>query len=436
MSHDVISQFRVSGNRQSVQIAGDISYCVRLMADDFFAGLPKLPSKRCLDLLHIAAGAYAVDRLVRRTRYPHEESSVRTFDLVCAVHDLEFWSQSPISLIISNVLQFLTDEDWRVSFEPISPRAHENGYQHPLVLPKHYQPTRVALYSGGLDSAAGLANRLIEATHRYVLVTVGHQSWLRKKAGEQLGTLQSALGTAPLLHSTVVTALKGGGKIRMRDQEGAQRTRSLLFASCAIAVATAFEIDEIEIFENGVGSINFPLMTGMLTGGLATRGSHPTFLQQMSALASAINQSSIRFALPFAMMTKAQMLAPLRGQGLALWAQRSRSCVHSSWRIAGKSHCGVCPACIERRQAFAVADVCESDCYSTDLFSEPPQPGANADYFRLYRDEAHAWLADDPRPRRRMEAHLRITGIPSDQHAQIAALHTRHCREVSAVYGR
>jgi 7-cyano-7-deazaguanine synthase in queuosine biosynthesis len=436
MSCDVAEQFRITAGRENVQIAGARSSHIRFMADNFFAGLPKLPSKRCLDLLHIAIGVYAADRLVRRTGYAGGEPAIRSLDLRCAVQDFEFWSQAPISHSIVNILQFLTDEDWDVSFESIPSRPCETGHQYPLGLPKHYQPTRVALYSGGLDSAAGLANRLLTGTDRYVLVTIGHNSWLRKKAADQLTALQSALGITPLLHSTVVTALRGGGDIRLRDQQRTQRSRSFLFTACAIAVASAFDIDEIEIFENGVGSINLPLMTAMLTGGLATRGSHPTFLQQMSSLASAVTESSVRLSLPFSTMTKAQMLDPLRERPLALWAQSSRSCVHSSLRISGKNHCGVCPACIERRQAFAVAGIHEYNCYSTDIFSKPPKPGSDADYFRLYRDEAHAWLTDDPRPRRRMDAHLRITAIPSDQHGKIAALHTRHSREISAVYGR
>jgi hypothetical protein len=377
-----------------------------------------------------------VDRLVRRTRSVAEEPNVRRLNLVCEVHDLEFWSQSRILRSISDILQFLTDEDWNLRVEPIATRAFENGHQHPLDLPQHYQPTRVALYSGGLDSAAGLANRLMAGADGYALVTVGHQSWLRKKTVEQLKSLESVLHCAPLLHSTVVTALRGGGEIRLRDQERTQRSRSLLFASCAIAVSTAFEIDLIEIFENGVGSINLPLMTGMLNSGLATRGSHPTLLRKLSALASDIAETPVRFALPFAMMTKGEMLMRLRENGLGPWAQNSRSCVHSSWRIAGKSHCGVCPACIERRQAFAIADIPESDCYSTDIFGELPKRGPDADYFRLYRDEAQAWLAGDPRTRRRMDTHLRITEIPDDQHEPISALHTRHSNEVSAVYGR
>jgi hypothetical protein len=217
MSCDVAEQFRINAGRESVQIAGERSSYVRFMSDDFFAGLPKLPSKRCLDLLHIAIGTYAVDRLVRRRGHAGEEPATRSLDLRCAVHDLEFWSQSSIAHSIVDTLQFLTDEDWGVSFEPILSQACETGHQYPLGLPKHYQPTRVALYSGGLDSAAGLANRLMTGTDRYVLVTIGHNSWLRKKAAEQLSALQSALGIAPLLHSTVVTALRGGGYIRLRD---------------------------------------------------------------------------------------------------------------------------------------------------------------------------------------------------------------------------
>jgi 7-cyano-7-deazaguanine synthase in queuosine biosynthesis len=436
MSSDVIRRFRISADREAVSIAGDLSHSVRFMADGFFARLPKLPSKRCLDLLHIATGVYAVDRLVRRSGHSGNEMECRIFDLAFSVHDFEFWSQSPISQSIVGMLQFLTDEDWDVSFQPVALRTNETGHQHPLHFLQYYEPTRVALYSGGLDSAAGLANRLIDGVTSYVLVTVGHQSWLRKKAAEQLSALQTVLGTHPLIHSSVITALRPGTDLPLREQERTQRSRSFLFAACAIAVASAFGIEEIDVFENGVGSINFPVMTGMLIGGLATRSSHPTFLRQISWLASAVAESPIRFTLPFAKMTKAQMLAPLRENRLDLWAQRSRSCVHSSWRIAGKSHCGACPACIERRQAFAVAGIRESDYYSTDIFRQPPKSKADADYFRLYRDEAHAWLAADPRPRRRMDAHLRMTGIPSVQHGQIAALQTRHSYEVSAVYGR
>ncbi len=61
------------------------------------------------------------------------------------------------------------------SFEAARKQDGEHRHQHPLQLPMPYQPVRVALYSGGLDSAAGLANQLIAGVDRYVLVTIGQR---------------------------------------------------------------------------------------------------------------------------------------------------------------------------------------------------------------------------------------------------------------------
>lgn len=435
MSRDAAKRFRVSGARDTVRVSGDLEHVLKLLVDGFFVGLLKLPTDRCLDLLRIASGAYAIDRLVRRTRSTVNEAGIRALDLTFEVSDPAFWSSPQMSAAVRDVLEFLTDEDWAVSFEPSPSRVVEDGLQHPLGLPSGYRPTRIALYSGGLDSAAGLANQLVTMDHGYAVLTVGHQSWIRRKAADQLKELQHRLGLSPLIHSTIVTALRGGHAIRMSHQETSQRTRSFLFCACAIAAANTFEIENIDVFENGVGAINLPVMTGMLFGGLATRGSHPSFLHQMSQLATAIAGSPIRFHLPFANQTKGEMLRPLRTERLQDWLRTSRSCVHTSWRVAGKSHCGSCPACIERRQAFAVADIPDGDLYSTNIFAKPPKRQVDADYFRVYRDEARAWLAADTRPRRRMHAHLRGTHVSPENDERIYALQSRHSEEVQAVYG-
>lgn len=429
------SRFLISANRETVRLGGDISRSVRILADAFFAGLPRLPSERCLDLLHIATGVYAADRMVRHASRAND-FSMRTIDLSFGVRDVEFWSDKQVSQELRSLLVFLTDDDWQIQFDSMHDPRPGIGHQHPLSLPKPYDPDRIALYSGGLDSAAGLAHRITSGIGRYALVTVGHQSWLRKKATEQLLSLQNALGITPLLHSTLVTAIRAGQKTRMSQQELSQRSRSFLFCACAISVASAYGINEIDVFENGVGAVNFPLMTGMLLGGLATRGSHPTFLRRMSALGSVVTETSIRFNLPFAMKTKAEVLAELEPL-LVNWARQSRSCVHSSWRIVGKSHCGTCPACIERRQAFIAAGF-DDDVhhYSTDILTRAPEAGPHADYFRLYRAEAESWLMAEPRTRRRMDAHLRFTEMPDTDYQKIIDLQTRHSQEVRAVYGR
>jgi 7-cyano-7-deazaguanine synthase in queuosine biosynthesis len=433
MQNAVISHIKIGGSRENIYLTGDVLQSLRMLVEPFFRSLPRLPSERCIDLLNIAAGIYAVDRLIKRNRGSSYCTS-RSCAITAAVRDMEFWNQPAIKAQIEEIILFLTDEYWEISFEPAPKKNGEGRHQHPLRLPTPYQAERVALYSGGLDSAAGLANQLIAGVHKYVLVTIGHQAWLRKKTTQQLQSLQDLLQIPPLLHSTIVTGLRGRCAVPLNRQERTQRTRSLLFAACAVAVASVFDIQQIEVFENGLGSINFPIMTGAMFGGLTTRGAHPTFLREMAALGSAVVEYPLVLSLPFARWTKAQMLMPLRDHGLALWAQTSRSCVHSSWRIAGKTHCGTCPACIERRQAFATAEIAESDYYSTDVLRGFPKSGVDADYLRLYLDEARAWLDDDPRPRRRLYAHLRLTDVPLQEDDQIALLHMRHSREVASVF--
>ena len=70
-------------------------------------------------------------------------------------------------------------------------------------------------------------------------------------------------------------------------------------------------VTKVELFENGVGVINFPPMMGMVFGALSTRGCQPIFLRRMSELCSAVMEEEICFELPFANSTKAEVLRSL-----------------------------------------------------------------------------------------------------------------------------
>src|SRR5690606_7025722 len=142
----------------------------------------------------------------------------------------------------------------------------------------------------------------------------------------------------------------------------------------------------------------------------------------------------IKFNLPFANMTKGEVLATLTNHELHDWLQASRSCIHSSMRLKSITHCGICPACIERRQAFDVAEIADNAIYRDNIFESPPDRGMHAAYFRLYQDEASAWLAGRPRSQSRFEAHLQMTGIDRACWAGMRALRGRHSREVMRTY--
>lgn len=438
----MFKQFRIWGTTDHVYIDADVQQSVKLNADGFFKALLTLPSRRCLDLLRVAASIHAVDRISKRMRRRDNEDGIRQLHLTFEVRDIEFWRQSDIKQLLTEILSFLTDDDWTFDFDQARRANGDLGHQDFLDLPRPFQPRHAALFSGGLDSAAGLANRLLAGANDFMLVTVGHQSGLHRHVDKQLKGLRSLLEgtqgmTVDLLHSTLTTSLEGGKSKRMRQQERTQRSRAFLFCSAAAIAAKAYSLETIEMFENGVGAINLPLMTGMLGSGHATRGGHPVFLNLMSELSAHVTEKSMRFVLPFETKTKAEMLQELKAcPGLTRWAQESRSCAHTSLRQAGKTHCGRCPACIERRQAFASADIDESlDIYQTDALTESLSDQDEADYLRLYRIEAMKWLEGEESARRRMANHLRLTNVPYECDERISELQSRHSREVLRTFG-
>jgi len=435
------NHYHISWQADRFLIKGDMEEQVaKLDANGFFKDLLNLPNRRCVDFLRIAAATYMVDRICRRRIRVNNECGTRDLHITFEVEDTGFWQQADIVASVAEIIQFLTGDDWMIKF---SAAKQESGNinQHGYLRLAPFTPDRVGMYSGGLDSAAGLANRFLGGK-QFLLVTVDHQSGLHSRVKKQLKALSqvlqnNGLGAPVSEHSTLKVSLVAGKSKHMGTQEKTQRSRAFLFSAAAMIAASAYDVEVIEMFENGVGAINLPLMSGMLGNNLATRGSHPTFLGMMSTLSSKVAERQIRFELPFESVTKAEMVQELNGvTGLAAWALTSRSCVHSSIRIKGRPQCGQCPACIERRQAFRVAGV-EEDVgdYLVDIFSEGALGQVGADYFKLYRLDALDWLEDSDKPKRRLERHLQLTGLTDKLFANTAKLQVKHSREIIEVFG-
>jgi 7-cyano-7-deazaguanine synthase in queuosine biosynthesis len=428
------TNFRVCGQRDAILLRGDMVQRLQFIQDPFFDSLSRLPGNRGLDLARIAAGIYAIDRITKRD-FRGNDLGTRSFAVEFEVHEPEFWRQPDICSLLTDLVEFLSGDSWHMTFEPESRATAGDGHQIRLPVDP-VEADRVALFSGGLDSMAGLASRLIHGGSSYALLTVSHQASLRKNCLDAACKLQKILQADRINHSYVITWLRSGKAIRLSYQEQTQRTRAFLFCSLGAVMAQALGCHDVDLFENGVGALNSPLMSGMLFGTLATRGCNPRFLSMMSDLCSKTLDSPLRFNLPFANMTKGEVLATLQNHGLDDWLQMSHSCVHSAMRIKGVTHCGTCPACIERRQAFDVAQITDKTAYRQNIFENPPDRGPSAAYFRLYQDEASAWLAGHPRAKSRLEAHLQITGIDRSRWAKLRTLRDRHSLEVIHTYSQ
>jgi hypothetical protein len=418
-----------------VELSGSLDQQMKIATDDLLRGLPDRLGQRALDLLAVASCVYAIDRVYPRVCSEENEAKVRTLRVSIAVFDKAFWSSDDTLNALTELLCALTGDIWLIAFvsrdgahPPVTP-------QRPLQLGGPFSD-RVALYSGGLDSAAGLANCLLDGNPPPLLLTAGHQSAIRANVRTQIAGLGALMSGMPhLLRTSFVVGLTGGAAKRLRDQEQSQRARGFLFCAAAALVADAGDLDEVLLFENGVGAINLPLTEGGLMDGFSTRGANPGILARASALFSKVLGRELRFTLPYLLRTKAEMVAGLaRNPQLVTWAQQSRSCVHSSLRVAGKHHCGLCPACLERRQAFRAAGFDEDTSdYDADIFAghAPTNPA----YFYAYLENAHGWSHAPERLVDRLSRHLTLTRTTALPLNSAQGLYERHALEVQRVYG-
>ncbi|WP_165967365.1 7-cyano-7-deazaguanine synthase [Luteimonas aestuarii] len=426
------TQLHVRYANGRLEVQGDTTRRMSISAQAMIHDLLACVDDRSIDLISIAAGAYAIDRIHRRKVSIKNEAGLRTIPVCFHVADLAYWSQPHVVDQLAELLHFLSGDFWLISFSPHERPAPAVG-QTTLDFGPHLKPSRVALYSGGLDSAAGLAASLQSGQRDIMLLTAGHQSAIRRRAMDQIKLLKHVLPQAgSISHASFVLGLERSGRIR--DQETTQRSRGFLFCASGAVLASVCGVDVVHVYENGHGAINLPLGGAPLSNGLSTRGAHPTFLAMMTQVASDALERPVRFELPFARVTKAAMIEALvHTPGLVQWAQQSRSCVHTSWREAGVTHCGYCAACIERHQAFVGAGARDLTPYSRPLWER--EDAMNDDYFRSYVWQAQRWAEGDLGMRDRLGDHCAPSQL-SAPFEDLVLLHQKHAEEVLSVYAR
>jgi 7-cyano-7-deazaguanine synthase in queuosine biosynthesis len=329
----------------------------RLRSDELFRPLVSDGPPLVSDLFLLSASVYAIDRLVKRSFQSALRGPGRVLQVRARVSEPGFWAAH--NDLLREILHLLSGDQWRFDFE----KAPAAQWQRSFLESKD----AVCLYSGGLDSLAGLAHRLKEGGPGLTSVTMLHVGRQKDRVQRHIRSLNAEFGNRVF---PVLVPMALVNPPRLDHQELSQRCRGFIFASLGIGAAAATGAERIEIYENGVGALNVPLMGGMSVCGRSTKGCHPRFMDLMTRLGSAVLGREVRFLLPFVDKTKGEVVAALKCPRLAELAQSSFSCIHTSPRVKGDPrHCGICPACIGRRQAFRVAGVTDDpDKYVTDIF--------------------------------------------------------------------
>lgn len=413
----------------------------RFNIDEYVRYFSKPISPRLIDLLRIAAAIYFTDRLVRRKRRNQQRYWSRSLILKVGVIDPDFWNRESIKEQLVDAIEFLSDDSWTFTFQHDDRRVEQEVQRGLFNLPANSQ---VTLASGGLDSAAGLGVRLANnpASSR-LPVTVWHQPIQRRMVLRQHQVLADRFESLvkPLIIKTILIWTPELQRFR---EELSQRTRAFLFTAAGAVAAAMVGSSSIEVLESGVGAINLPLMAGMV-GSRTTRSCHPEFHRRMSRLVSEVCGQQMAIELPFFHRTKAEVVKELVDHGLADLSHGTVSCVHFPLRESRHKQCGVCPACILRRQSLTVAGVQEqAGTYKYDLFDSPQTanhvPKKHHKYLNAFLGQVvqlmdvQSEVSLPPRIRR----HLFGTGIVSDEHSAETATRVlrTYCDEWNGVIAK
>jgi 7-cyano-7-deazaguanine synthase in queuosine biosynthesis len=259
------------------------------------------------------------------------------------------------------LLAWLTDDSWTLEFFQLSEGAGPLDESQGFLFDTIPHGSSPVLFSGGLDSTAGLAAHLVDGDA--VAISVDTNNWMQHVQQRVLHNLQglSVHTCVPLRYRVSVGA---------SSVENSQRSRGLLFLAVGIATSWALRQDRLLVFENGIGAINLPYLRSQF-GSQATRSMHLRTLRLAEQLAAEISSRPFRIDAPALAATKAQAvgMAPAAADpALALTV----SCdTGFSARVRDHAPCGTCTSCLLRRQALHAAGRADLDAAASYRTSSP-----------------------------------------------------------------
>lgn len=329
--------------------------------------LGRTPSSLIMDLVELVAAIHLMDRAEAR---PHASKSgdswSRRLHLIIGVREPDRWSDTAIHDPLVGLLRSLTDDDWLVDFVPrVAPERAAECIQ--FLFESAPGGDAVALFSGGLDSLAGLAADVADGATPLAL-SVESNSRLAKCQRDVLGSFNLGLGTS-ILRVPVPLHLKS-----VPAMEKSQRARGFGFLALAAATAALAGLEVVHVYENGIGAINLPY-TAAQTGAHGTRAMRPETLVRAAQLFSLALEHRLTVVNRSQYLTKAEMCAALP-EALHATIALTESCDTAfAYRGSGPPSCGRCTSCLLRRQALASAGLCDLDPpsnYRVDAFAGPP----------------------------------------------------------------
>jgi REase_DpnII-MboI/Queuosine biosynthesis protein QueC len=363
---DVVVELNTNGADRNVN--------VRL--EDVARVMDKTMSPRILDFLELGAYIYAADSTVKRDAAWLDQGSrepwTREFTFHVAVRDPGFWSDSATISLLRRILNFLSDDVYKIHF-------HALRYAPPVQLYLEFGDLedwpfrgadRVLMFSGGLDSLAGAVET---ATSGAPIVLVSHRpvAALSKRQADLFAEFRKTISGNTIAIPVWVN------KDASLGREFSLRTRSFLFTALGTAIAEAIQANGVRYFENGVVSLNLPVADEVLRS-RASRTTHPLVLHWFQELCTRVVGRDLIVDNPYMDLTKTEVVQRLADHDASNLILHTVSCAHVVHGSSSQRHCGTCSQCIDRRIAVMAAGQSESDPsddYQSDVFTGPRKPG-------------------------------------------------------------
>jgi len=331
----------------------------------FLRGLA--PSTVARDLLLLGGAVFCVDKLARRA--DTADRWTRDLHLRVPVGDVALWEAVVDRL--HEALSFLTGDGWDISFTARAPTTD-------VVQETVQFEDAVSLFSGGLDSLAGVVE-LLESGQRLVLVGHHDSSLTDNRQAALFNELRSHYGADRVMHRRLLLrpAATRPEQYRPLPDDGGEnttRSRSFLFIAAGVAVANAIgDATPLHVPENGFIGVNVPL-TDARAGSLSTRTTHPFYMDRMRALLEALGLPH-PLRNDFRLLTKGEALerSPNR-ELLVRLAPGSISCSHPEYarlRHLDQGNCGYCYPCLIRRASLHRIGEDRSGDYTWDALTDP-----------------------------------------------------------------
>lgn len=298
-----------------------------------------------MDLIEIAALVYAVDACVSRGGSADQNMAAkwhRVFHIEMPVRNISTWQQDDIRIALEETLMFLSGDRFYFTFTKNRNASSASKY-FKFDGGGDWTPDSIIMFSGGLDSLAGVLEEIAERKNKVALVShhssskIAHvQNALHKEIGTRLG--------AGMAKHIPIRAQLG----KASNNEGTHRTRSFLFAALGVANVVAFDLDRLKFYENGFVSLNLPPV-GNVLGTRATRTTHPQTLHRFSSFFSLLLGKNLRVENPYFWRTKKDVVEKIDQLGFGDQIANTRSCadVHNLTKM--HTHCGRCSQCVDRR---------------------------------------------------------------------------------------